>query len=232
MISEDGIKTEPEKIKAIEEWQAPKCVSEVRSFLGLTSYYRRFIKNYADIAQPLTQLTQKNHAFVWAPECKEAFEVLKRKLTEAPILGYPSAHEDYILDTDASGMAIGAVLSQVRDGQETVISYFSKALNGHEKNYCIARKELLAVVFSVRHFKQYLYGRKFIIRTDHAAFKWLMRLKEPEGQLARWLECLSEYDFFVEHRTGTQHKNTDALTRQVCNQCGRMETPKHIRSIK
>ena len=219
IVSESGISTDPEKVRSVEKWPIPRNVSEVRSFLGTCSYYRRFIKGFADIARPLHQLTEKDVDFLWNENCQTAFECLKKALTESPILGYPSASGLYILDTDASGIGIGAVLSQMQDGQERVLAYYSRSLNRAERRYCVTRRELLAVIEAIKNYHHYLYGIHFKIRTDHAALKWLMRFKNPEGQVARWLEFMGTYDFDIEHRPGKKHGNADGLSRRPCSQC-------------
>ena len=147
VVLKEGIATDPEKIRAVRDWPTPTTVTEVQSFIGLASYYRRFVKGFADIARPLHRLTEKGRQFEWDDSCETSFQRLKGLLKEAPILAYPNPAEDYILDTDASNVGIGAVLSQLVDGKERVIAYGSKALSKPEKNYCVTRKELLAVVF-------------------------------------------------------------------------------------
>ena len=120
------------------------------------------------------------------------------------------------MDTDASNFGIGAVLSQKQNGVERVVEYYSKTLSRSERNYCVTRRELLAIVKGVKHFHHYLYGCKFLIRTDHGSLTWLFNFKEPEGQIARWLQLLSTYDFTIQHRPGSSHKNADALSRRPC----------------
>ena len=218
IVSQRGVSTDPSKVEAVKEWPIPRRVRDVRAFLGLTGYYRRFIQNYGEIAKPLHELTEKNTAFVWTSERKQAFDKLKAALTTAPILGYPSADKEdvFLLDTDASNCHIGSVLSQRQGGEEKVIAYGSKVLSKSERNYCVTRRELLAVVHFIRQYRHYLLGRKFELRTDHGALAWLFRFKEPEGQVARWLESLSEYDFTISHRAGTAHGNGDGLSRRPC----------------
>ncbi|GBM51656.1 Retrovirus-related Pol polyprotein from transposon 297 [Araneus ventricosus] len=143
---------------------------------------------------------------------------LKQALTSSPILTYPRTDKDFILDTDASNEGIGAVLSQNTGNEERVITYFSKSLGKPERNYCVTRKELLAIVKSIEHFHHYLYGQKFLLRTDHASLRWLLNFKEPEGQIARWIQRLQEYDFEIQHRKGTSHGNADALSRRPCKE--------------
>ncbi|GBM97051.1 Retrovirus-related Pol polyprotein from transposon 297 [Araneus ventricosus] len=144
--------------------------------------------------------------------------LLKQDLTSSPILTYPWTDKDFILDTDASNEGIGAVLSQNIGKEEHVIAYFSKSLGKPERNYCVTRKELLAIVKSIEHFHHYLYEQKFLLRTDHASLRWLLNFKEPEGQIARWIQILQEYDFEIQHRKATSHGNADALSRRPCKE--------------
>lgn len=138
--------------------------------MGLVGYYRKFIKKYSEIASPLTELTKKSRKFLWTEKCTLAFEKLKQLLVESPILAYPvSEGGTFILDTDACGNGIGSVLSQIQNGEEKVIAYASKTLNESQRRYCTTYKELLAIVTFVKHFRIYLWGRPFIIRTDHAS---------------------------------------------------------------
>ena len=228
VVSRDGISTDPSKVESVRDWPVPQNVHDVRSFLGTCSYYRRFILNFASIAKPLHKLTEKNVPFVWNDECQTAFQTLKDSLISAPILGYPDMEIPFILDTDASGFGIGSVLSQVKDGQERVIAYFSRSLSKTERNYCVTRRELLAVVESVKHFHHYLYGTQFTIRTDHGALSWLMNFKNPEAQIARWLEVMSSYNFSIVHRPGRLHRNADGMSRasrpcEPCTYCDRQD---------
>lgn len=149
VVSENGISTDTEKVQAVKEWPTPKTVKEIRSFLGLCSYYRRFIKNFAEIAKPLHQLTEKGKQFLWTEKCEDAFSTLKEKLVSSPILAYPKEEGMFILDTDACDTGIGAVLSQVQEGIEKVIAYYSRTLSKPERRYCVTRKELLAVVAAI-----------------------------------------------------------------------------------
>ena len=220
VVSPKGVQTDPSKIEAVVDWPTPKNASEVRSFLGLASYYRKFVKGFAAIARPLHHLTGKGATFSWGEEAQEAFEKLKVALSTAPILAYPQPEGQILLDTDASGDATGAVLSQIQDGEERVLGYLSSALSGTERNYCVTRKELLAVVQAVNRFHPYVWGRPVILRTDNAAVLWMKRLKQPSGQMARWLADVDRYDLHIEHRPGRIHWNADALSRRPCTQCG------------
>lgn len=183
-VSEQGLSTDPNKIKAVKEWPTPRSTKEVRSFLGLTSYYRKFILHYADKAKPLHRLTEKSEKFHWDENCQKSFEILKNALVTAPVLSYPKENGIFILDTDASLVGLGAVLSQIQNGKETVIAYYSRTFSRPERSYCVTRRELLAIVSSLKNFHHYLYGRHFLVRTDHGALRWLLNFKNPEGQMA------------------------------------------------
>ncbi|MCG8045580.1 MAG: RNase H-like domain-containing protein, partial [Candidatus Thiodiazotropha endolucinida] len=214
VINAKGVSTDPKKIACIKDWPIPGCVKDVRSFLGLCGYYRPFISNYSHVAKPLTKLTEKDQKFSWTNECSEAFEKLKHMLMTAPVLAHPDFSKPFILDTDASNQAIGAVLSQKIENKERVVAYASRTLSKSERKYCVTRKELLALVFFTKYFRHYLYGREFTARTDHSSLRWLMNFKNPEGQVARWLELLSSFNFTVEHRPGKLHGNADGLSRK------------------
>jgi hypothetical protein len=184
IVSPEGVTTDPEKLEAVREWPTPRNKHEVRSFLGLCTYYRRFIFGFADIAKPLTRLTEEKRSYQWTPDVEAAFQALKEALCAAPILAYPQPGGKFIVDTDASNVGVGGVLSQLQDGQERVISYYSKTLNKAERNYCVTRRELLAIVKCLQHLHKYLYGQEFYLRTDHSALTWLMSFKNLEGQTA------------------------------------------------
>jgi hypothetical protein len=224
VVTSDGIATDPDKVRVIDEWYTPTSVRDVRSFLGLASYYRRYVKGFSQIACPLYNLLKKNTAFHWTDQCEEAFRTLKRCLTSSPILAYPDHSGRFVLDTDASAYGIGAVLSQEQGGQEKVIAFASRTLSRSEKNYCVTRRELLAVVYFVKYFRPYLYGSCFTIRTDHGSLRWLINFRNPEGQVARWIQVLGEYDYQIIHRPGKSHQNADSLSRRPCKQCNMGES--------
>ncbi|KRZ76144.1 Retrovirus-related Pol polyprotein from transposon [Trichinella papuae] len=162
--------------------------------------------------------TAKNGGWSWGPEQEEALTKLKSALSSPSILSHPHFDRPFLLDVDASEDALGAVLSQLNhQGLPVVIAYASRSLSQPERKYCATRREMLVLVWATRHFRPYLYGRKFTARTDHNA-----KFREPEGQVARSLERLAEYEFEVVHRPGQQHRNTDALSRRVCKHCGAM----------
>ncbi|GFS93394.1 retrovirus-related Pol polyprotein from transposon 412 [Trichonephila clavipes] len=211
-----GIRTAPDKISAVKDWNCPTDVHQLRSIFGLCIYYRKFVKNFSTIARPLHKLTEAKQKFIWTGDCNNAFNKLKDALIPAPVLAYPEIKKQFILDTDASHESIGAVLSQEIDGQECVITYFSKCLSKPKRNYCVTRKELLAIVKAIEHFHPYLYGRRFLIRTDHVSLTWILNFKNPEGQIARWIQRLQEYDVEIRYRKGSAHGNADALSRRPC----------------
>jgi len=197
VLSENGIKVQDDKVDAVRDWPTPCNLTELRSFLGLCSYYRRFIERFADVAAPLYKLHRKNVAFEWTEEQNDAFDRLKQMLTLAPVLGMPTDNGAFYLNCDASDIGLGAVLSQNHNGSEVVIAYASRILTKAERNYDVTRRELLAIVLGLKTFKQYVLGRQFVIRTDHAALQWLRKTPEPMGQLARWLTFIEQFDFEV-----------------------------------
>ena len=223
VVFEQGVHMDPEKTQHLQDWLTPKSAKEVRSFLGLCSYYRRFIAGFAKMARPLHKLTEKRTTFVWDTACEAAFSQLKEALTTAPVLSYPKPEGQFILDTDASDHAVGAVLSQEQDMAERVLGYFSKALTKTEQVYCVTMKELLAVVMALKNFHPYLYVREVILRTGNAAVSWMRNLRTPTGQTGRWLELINTYDLQVKHRAGRSHNNADALSRKPCPSCARQE---------
>lgn len=214
-VGGEAISTLEEKVQAVRDWPVPTNLQELR-FMGVASYYRQFVRGFSCRAAPLFRLQQKDSDFTWTPECEQAFSSLKKALTESPILTPPDPNLSFVLDTDASDVGMGAVLNQVGAEGEKVVAYFSKTLNKAERHYCVTRRERLAIVRAIGHFKYYLCGLPFTVRTDHSrhALQWLMSFKEPEGQIACWLEELAPYVFRVEYRAGTHHANADAMSRR------------------
>ena len=228
IISNKGIESDPEKLAPVRQWPPPQTPKQAKSFIGFCSYYREFIPRLADLIQPIQELAKLDpREFRWNVEADKSFVVLKTCLTSPPILAYPQAKGQFILDTDASGIAIAAVLSQMQKGRECVIAYASNLLNKAQRNYCATYRELLAVKHYVQKFKCFLMGSDFIIRTDHSSLKWLMNFKNAEGILARWLVALTAMgitDSRIVHRPGKMHVNADALSR-VPRKCVREDCP-------
>ena len=194
------------------DWPRPVDVQSLRRFLGLASYYRRYIQQFANIASPLHTLTQKAATFSWTTECENAFRTLKDCLVTSPVLVYPdfsSTASQFVLQTDASDVGIGAVLEQ----DDHVVAYASRSLTKSERNYSVIQKECLAAVYAMKQFRHYLLGRKFKLLTDHAPLQWLSAQK-MEGLLSRWALAIQEYDFQIQYRKGSLNGNADALSRR------------------
>ncbi|XP_043474040.1 uncharacterized protein LOC122506110 [Leptopilina heterotoma] len=209
LVTKDGIKPNPNKTKAVSEFKVPHNRTSLKSFLGLSGYYRKFIKNYSTIAKPLTELTKESKQFIWTPDCQKAFDTLKLSLCQAPVLKYPNFEKEFTLITDASNVGLGAILSQ--DGHPCY--YISRTLNAPELNYTTTEKELLAIVWAVQRFRQFLLGRKFKILTDHQALKWLFNVKDASSRLMRWRLKLEEYDYEIQYKKGSENTAADALSR-------------------
>ena len=181
--------------------------------IGVVNFHRDHMSLFTEVAKPLYDEMGPTTTFVWGEELQNAFDVLKTELTEAPVFAYPHQYDHLIMDTDASNHSISAELLQVQDGIERLIGFGSFVLNSVRRNYCTTRKELLAVVRFTRHFKHYLLGSAFTVRTDHSSPTWLMGFKNIEGKLARWIEELSMYNMQIVHRAGKKHVNADGLSR-------------------
>jgi len=214
VVSGDGVRPDPNNISKILSWPTPETAKQVKQFVATGNYYRRFVKDFAKRVKPLVDLTRKDVEFHWTDDCQKAFEDMKGALVSPEVMGYPlNEGGQFYLDVDASGVGIGGVLSQVQEGRERVIAYGSRALNRAERNYCVTEKELLAVVHFVQHYRQYLLGRRFTVRSDHQALVWLYKLKEPSGKIARWIDILAAFDFQIEYRPGRKQAHCDALSR-------------------
>lgn len=213
LITQEGVKPNPSKVECILNFPQPRNAKDIKSFLGLAGYYRRFIPNFAKTSKPLTKLLQKDITFNFDSECVKSFNELKQALTTTPVLIYPNFDEQFLLTTDASAFAIGAVLSQGPIGKDLPIAYASRTLCNAESKYSTIERELLAIVWSVKHFRPYLYGRKFKLITDHRPLTWLFSIKDPGSRLARWRLKLEEYDYEIIYKPGKVNKNADALSR-------------------
>lgn len=239
VLSERGIETDPHKIEKVKNYPAPSSLKELRQFCGFANYYRKFIKNYSQIMQPLEQLLKSNdtnpESLIWTDNQANAFKIIKEKLVSAPVLCIPNNNDTFILDTDACYFSMGAVLSQVQNGEEKVVAYASKKFSNSQIKYCVTRKELLSVYTFVKQFHHYLFGRHFIIRTDHKALSWMLNWKKPSTtQYCQWITELEIYDFDICHRPGTKHVNADFLSRiENCGQCElKHREPKAKRNVK
>ena len=203
IVSANGIQPDKSKIQAVSAYPVPQDTKQLRQFLGLTNYYRRFVENYSKIAQPLHNLLKKEKKFSWNPEAQDAFEKLKQRLVTPPILTFPDFAQEFIVHTDASSdVALGGVLSQVQDGLEKPIAYWSRQLSKAERNYSTIEREALAVVSAIKEFYPYLYGFSFTLVTDHDPLTSLKGLKDVGGRLNRWLLFLQQFQYRIVYKPG------------------------------
>ncbi|KAI8484640.1 hypothetical protein Bbelb_375810 [Branchiostoma belcheri] len=217
VVSKQGIQPDPANTEKVRHWPTPTSTAEVRAFLGLASYYRKFVRNFAHIADPLVALTRKHVRFAWDDACQKAFDSLRAALVTPPVLAYPDFTSPLTLYTDASNTAIGAVLTHPDDLGEHVISYASKTLSKQERNWSTYDRELWAIVWSVRHYRSYLAGHHFTVITDHKPLVGLspkLISHDPTGRRARWAIELSTYQFNITYRAGKSHDNADAMSRR------------------
>jgi hypothetical protein len=208
IVSEKGVAVDPSKIASVVHWPIPKNVKGVRGFLGLTGYYRKFIRNYGKIARPLTELTKKDN-FSWGKEAQDAFEELKSRLTTAPVLALPDFTKTFTIECDASGVGIGAILIQ----EKKPVAYYSKALGKRNLTKSAYEKELMAMVLAIQHWRPYLLGRKFIVSTDQRSLKQLMRQRITTAEQQNWAAKLIGFDFDVVYKQGRLNRGADALSR-------------------
>ncbi|KAL0546479.1 hypothetical protein IC582_016389 [Cucumis melo] len=211
VVSKAGVSVDPAKIEAVTGWTRPSTVSEVRSFLGLAGYYRRFVENFSRIATPFTQLTRKGASFVWSKACEDSFQNLKQKLVTASVLTVPDGSGSFVTYSDASKKGLGCVLMQ----QGKVVAYASRQLKSHEQNYPTHDLELAAVVFALKIWRHYLYGEKIQIFTDHKSLKYFFTQKELNMRQRRWLELVKDYDCEILYHPGKANVVADALSRKV-----------------
>jgi hypothetical protein len=210
VVSADGIIMDPSKVEAITKWPRPTTVTEIRSFLGLAGYYRRFVEGFSKLALPLTQLMRKGEKFVWTDEREKSFEELKRRLVSTPILTLPSGSGGFQIYSDASKKGLGCVLMQ----HEKVIAYASRQLKPYEENYPTHDLELAAVVFALKIWRHYLYGESCDIFTDHKSLKYIFTQRELNMRQRRWLELLKDYDTNIQYHPGKANVVADALSRK------------------
>ena len=213
LVNRDGFRPDPDKIAPIMDYPVPKNLKQLRRFLGMASWYRKFLENFATIAEPLTSLTKKGVKYEWSDAHRYAFEQVKALVASAPVLHRPSFEHQFIIHTDASDTGLGAVLTQSIDGEERVLSFASRTLSAAERNYSVTERECLAVLWAVQKFRSYVEGYKFKVITDHSSLKWLCNLRNPSGRLARWALRLQGFDYEIEHRKGSLNLVPDALSR-------------------
>ena len=209
VINQHGISVDPKNVASIVEWERPTSVTEIRSFLGLAGYYRRFVSNFSSIAKPMTRLTEKGVPFVWTNDCEVSFQTLKEKLVNAPILSLPESGKRFTLYTDASRIGLGCVLMQ----EGKVIAYGSRQLKKHERNYPTHDLELAAVVFALKSWRHCLYGESCDIYTDHKSLKYIFTQKELNLRQRQWLELIKDYDVTIQYHPGKANVVADALSR-------------------
>ncbi|GJS47582.1 putative nucleotidyltransferase, ribonuclease H [Tanacetum coccineum] len=210
VVNSEGIHVDPSKIEAVKNWKPPKSPIEIRSFLGLTGYYMRFIANFSKIAKPLTLLTQKNKKFEWGDEQENTFRTLKDMLCDAPILALHEGTDDFVVYCDASNQGFGFVLMQ----RNKVIAYTSRELKIHEKNYTTHDLELGAVVFTLKTCRHYLYGTQSIIYTNHKRLQHIFDKKELNMRQRQWIELFSDYDYEIRYYPSKANVVADALSRK------------------
>jgi hypothetical protein len=218
VVSKEGTKPDPGKIIAVLRFPEPNTVTNIRSFLGLTGYYRKYIREYSRLASPLFELTKKDVPFVWNQDCQRAFDALKKALVEAPILVRPDFKKPFCLDVDWSTKGVGAILSQREGRFEKVVAYASKGLTEVQRKFHPMEGECYALIWGIMHFRQYLHKTHFILRTDHKPFEWLAIVLDANGRRGRWIDMLQDFSFKILHRPGMRHDNADALNRNPVGQ--------------
>jgi hypothetical protein len=213
VLSAGGISVDPKKIKSVMEWEAPTTQTEVRGFLGLAGYYRKFVEGFSSIARPMTQLLKKDKKFEWTPKCEESFQELKKRLVTAPVLTMPDITKNFDVYCDASKLGLGCVLMQ----EGKVISYLSRQLRPHEENYPTHDLELAAVVLALKTWRHYLMGNRCEIYSDHKSLKYIFTQKELNMRQRRWIELIKDYDLEIHYHPGKANVVADALSRRPCS---------------
>ncbi len=233
-ISRSGVHADPKKVQAIVDFPSPDLqpaksrISALRSFIGAASFYRRFISQFAEIVAPLHQLLKKNAIWKWDQEQEAAFQQLKDAMVKAPVLALPCEGGEFILQTEASTLGLGAVLIQKLNGESHPVTYISRRLDPAESNYKPDELACLAVVWALDKLRYYLYGRKFVVKTGSNTFKWLKERKKLKGKFSTWIMEIQDYDFVVEHTKGTESRVTEAIANNPVDQTKVEEVPRQV----
>jgi hypothetical protein len=209
VLSQNGVSASADKVKAVKEYPTPKNAKDVRAIFGLASFYRRHVPNFAEVAKPLTLLTRKDQKFAWGPSQQDAFQKMKDRLCTTPVLAYPNFDLQFILTMDVFKLAVAAVLSQVQDVEERPLAYASRQLNRTEQSYTASEFEMLALLWATKYFRCYLFGKRFVVKTDHSALSYLRIFVHHNRRLMRWSLKLSELDFIEERRSESQIGHVD-----------------------
>ena len=214
VLDKTAIRPNPKELEAVRDWERPNTVTQMRSFTAFCNYYRKFVKNFAEVAKPWYRLTSKGVKFTWEKEHEDAFQLLKTRMLQAPILAFPNFRHPFLIDTDASETALGAVLSQIIDREERPIAFGSKVLTKTEVNYATAEREALGIVQAMQCFRPYIFGTQYIVRTDHASLQWLFR-QNANGRTFRMIQKMQEYNYRKVHRPGEKHCIAEGLIRRL-----------------
>lgn len=228
VVDYNGLRTDPDKVSAMVNYPRPTTSTEVKRFIGLCSWYRRFIDNFSALVSPLNALLKgkkKKQPITWSPEAETSFLNIKNSLVSAPILCSPDFSKPFTIQCDASDTALGGILTQINDGHERVIAYASRSLSRTERNYSVTERELLSLLFCIDKFRAYVEGARFTVITDHYSLLWLNNMKNPTGKLARWAVRLRQYSFDLIHRKGSSNIVPDALSRIPHDDTVPLETP-------
>lgn len=224
IISSNGVQMEPEKVKAIQDWPTPKSVQDIRSFLGLAGYYRKFIQNFSKISSPLTELLKKDVSFEWTTRQEQAMNELKQAIMTAPVLINPDHKLPFTVVTDASGFAVGAALCQDQGNGLQPVSFMSKKMLPAEKNYPVHEQELLAIICALKEWRHHLHGNHFKVITDHRSLKYLQTQTHLSARQTRWSEFLQQFDFTIEYQEGKTNVVADALSRRPDHSTNQVNT--------